>query len=59
MQVFSFAFEDTMVGVLLQNNDEKQEQPIVVMSRALQNLELNYSIMEKQAYALVKSFKQF
>ena len=29
------------------------------MSRALQNLELKYTMMEKQAYALVKSLKHF
>jgi len=29
------------------------------MSKALQNSELNYTIMEKQAYALVKSLKHF
>jgi len=29
------------------------------MSRALQNSELKYTIMEKQAYTLVKSLKQF
>jgi hypothetical protein len=29
------------------------------MSKALQNFELNYTSMEKQAYALVKSLKNF
>jgi hypothetical protein len=29
------------------------------MSKALQNSELNYTSMEKQAYALVKSLKHF
>ena len=29
------------------------------MSKALQNSELNYTTMEKQAYALVKSLKYF
>ena len=29
------------------------------MSRALQNSELKYTTMEKQAYALVKSLKHF
>ena len=29
------------------------------MSRALQNLELKYTMMEKHAYALVKSLKHF
>jgi transposase InsO family protein len=58
-QVFSFASEDTIAGVLLQKNEEGQEQPIAFMSKALQNSELNYTSMEKQAYALVKSLKHF
>jgi hypothetical protein len=45
--------------VLLQKNDDGQEKPIAFMSKALQNLELNYTTMEKQAYALVKSLKYF
>ena len=57
-EIFSFSSEDTIVGVLLQNN-EGQEQPIAFMSRALQNSELKYNTMEKQAYALVKSLKNF
>ena len=56
---FSFASEETIDGVLLQRNDEKQEQPIAFMSKSLQNSELKYSTMEKQAYALVKSLKHF
>jgi hypothetical protein len=58
-QIFSFAFEDTIAGVLLQNNNEGQEQPIAFMSKALQNLELNYTSMEKKTYDLVKSLKHF
>jgi hypothetical protein len=58
-QIFSFALEDTIVGVLLQKNDEGQEQPIVFMCKALHSSKLNYTIMEKQAYALVKSLKHF
>ena len=58
-QIFSFASEETIAGVLLQRNDEKQEQPIAFMSKSLQNSELNYSIMEKQAFALVRSLKHF
>jgi hypothetical protein len=58
-QIFSFASEDTIAGVLLQKNEEGQEQPIAFMSKALQNSELNYTSMEKQSYALVKSLKHF
>ena len=48
-----------MAGVLLQKNFEGFEQPIAFMSRVLQNYELKYTIMEKQAYAFVKSLKHF
>jgi hypothetical protein len=58
-QIFSFASEDTIVGVLLQKNDQGHDQPIAYMSRALQNSELKYPMFEKQAYALVKSLKHF
>jgi hypothetical protein len=58
-QIFSFASEDTIAGVLLQKNENGQEQPIAFMSKALQNFELNYTSMEKRAYALVKSLKHF
>eukprot|EP00253_Pinus_taeda_P022815 PITA_22815 len=57
--IFSFTSEDTIVGVLLQKNKDGHEQPIAFMSRALQNSELKYNTMEKQAYALVKSLKHF
>jgi hypothetical protein len=44
---------------LLQKNDEGQEQPIAFMSKAMHNSELNYTVMEKQGYALVKSLNHF
>ena len=46
-QIFSFALEYTIAGVLLQKNKEGQEQPIAFMSRALQNSELKCTTMEK------------
>jgi hypothetical protein len=58
-QIFSFALEDTILGVLLHKNEEGQELPISFMSKALQNYELNYTSLEKQAYALVKYLKHF
>jgi hypothetical protein len=48
-----------VVVVLLQKNDEGLEQPISFFSRALRDVEIRYDIMEKQAYALVKSLKAF
>jgi hypothetical protein len=45
--------------VLLQKNVEGLEQPISFFNRALRDAEVKYDIMEKQAYALVKSLKVF
>jgi hypothetical protein len=57
--IFSFASFDTVAAVLLQRNEEGREQPIAFFSRALRDAEVKYEIMEKQAYALVKSLKSF
>ena len=46
-QIFFVSLKDTIAGVLLQKNKEGQEQPIAFMSRALQNSELKYTMMEK------------
>jgi hypothetical protein len=57
--IFYFASSDTLVVVLLQKNTEGLEKPISFFSRALRDAEMRYDIMEKQAYALVKSLKDF
>ena len=57
--IFSFASEDTIARVLLPKNDEGFDQPIAFMSQALQHSQLNYTTMEKQAFALVRSLKHF
>ena len=56
---FSFSLEDTIAAVLLQKNKEGLEQPIAFFSKTLRDSELKYSILEKQAYALVKALKFF
>ena len=56
---FSFASEDTIAVVLLQKKKEELEQPIAFFSKTLRDSELKYSILEKQAYALVKALKFF
>ena len=57
--VFSYASEHTVAVVLLQKNDQGEEHPIAFFSKILRDRELRYSIMEKQAYTLVKSLKDF
>jgi hypothetical protein len=57
--LFSFAFEHTIAAVLLQKNSEGYEQPIAFFSKSLRDVALNYKIMEKQAFSLVKAIKDF
>jgi hypothetical protein len=57
--IFLFASQDTIVGVLMQKDVDDYEHPVAFMSKVLRDSELNYSITEKQVYALVKSLKHF
>jgi hypothetical protein len=57
--IFSFASFDIVAVVLLQKNVEGLEQPISFFSIALRDADIKYDIMENQAYALVKSLKDF
>eukprot|EP00253_Pinus_taeda_P026646 PITA_26646 len=57
--IFTFAFDDTIAGVLLQKGSQGTEQPISFFSKDMANAELKYNILEKQAYALVKAIKDF
>jgi hypothetical protein len=57
--IFSFASFDTVDIVLLQKNDVGLEKNISFFSKALRDAEVRYEIMEKKAYALVKSLKDF
>lgn len=53
--IFSFSLEHTIVAVLMQKKKEGYEHPIAFFSRGLRESSLKYNIMEKQAFALVKS----
>jgi hypothetical protein len=57
--IFSFTSKDTIIRVLLQKNDQGDEHPIYFMIKTIRDSELNYTIMEKQSYSLVKSLKHF
>ena len=57
--IFSFAFEHTVEGVLLQKNTENLDKPIDFYSKILRDSTLKYDIMDKQAYALVRELKEF
>jgi hypothetical protein len=55
--LFSFASEHTIAAVLLWKNNEGYEQPIAFSSKSLRYVALNYNIMEKQDFSLVKAIK--
>jgi hypothetical protein len=57
--IFSFSSSNTIVAVLLQKNADDQEQPVAFFSKVLRDAEVKYELLEKQAYALVKSLKAF
>jgi hypothetical protein len=57
--VFSFASENTIVGILLQKDEHNFENPITYYNRTLRDAPLKYDIMKKQAYSLVKALKEF
>jgi len=45
--IFSFASQHTIAAVLLQKDNQGNENPIALFSRALRDAPLNYQIMEK------------
>ena len=57
--IFSFTSYDTLATVLLQKNDEGVEHVVAFFSKTLRDVELRYDLIEKQAYALIKSLKSF
>lgn len=57
--MYCYAFEHTMSGILLQKNELNEEVPIAFMSIPLKKHELNYSLVEKKAFAVVKAVKHF
>lgn len=58
-QIYSFASEHTIAGVLLQKNDQGYEQPIDFFSKTLRDAPLRYNIMEKQVFSLIMALKDF
>ena len=56
---FFFSLEETIDAVLLHRICEGFEKPIAFFSQALRDAYLKYSLMEKQAYALLKALKSF
>jgi len=57
--IFSFPSYDTLATVLLQKNDEGIKHPMAFFRKTLRDAELRYELIEKQAYSLIKSLKEF
>ncbi|XP_059073231.1 uncharacterized protein LOC131874037 [Cryptomeria japonica] len=57
--VYCYASDSTLSAILTQNHDDNVEVPIAFMSIPLKERELKYSIVKKQAFAVVKAVKQF
>lgn len=55
--LYTFASDRSYDAILTQANQEKEEAPISFFSSNLQGAELNYSDVEKQAYAVFKAIK--
>lgn len=58
-EIYSFASEHTIVGGLLQKNEEGFEQPIAFYRKTLRDAPLKYNIMKKQSLSLIKALKDF
>ena len=57
--LYTSTFEKSYAAILTQANQDKAEAPIAFFSSNLQGAELNYSDVEKQAYAIFKAIKHF
>ena len=56
--IYFNASEHTLLGILTQINDQGNKFPITFMSVPLKKHELNYSLIEKQAFVVVNFVKQ-
>ena len=57
--LYCYASENTLSAILTQPNNDNTEAPIAFMSIPLKKHELKYSLIEKNAYDLVRVVKQF
>ena len=57
--LYTFSSDRSYVAILTQANQEKAEALISFFSSNLQGAKLNYSDVEKQAYAVFKAIKHF
>jgi hypothetical protein len=57
--LYTFSSDHSLASVLTQKDQQGNEFPIEFMSMGLQGVELNYPLMEKKAFIVHKSIKQF
>jgi hypothetical protein len=57
--LYTFAFDQSLVAVLTQKDDDNNEAPVSFMSTNLQGAELNYPTIDKQPYVVYKAVKHF
>ena len=57
--LYTFASDNSLAAVLTQKEELLDEYPISFMSTGLQGDELNYHVVDKQAYTIFKEVKQF
>ena len=57
--LYCYASKNTLSAILTQPNKDNTKAPIAFMSIPLNKHELKYSLIEKNAYALVRAVKQF
>jgi hypothetical protein len=56
---YTFAFDQSLVPILTQKDDENNEALISFMSTNLQGTKLNYHAIDKHAYTIYKAVKHF
>lgn len=57
--LYTFAFDSSLVAVVMKKYDQHNEWPISFMSSILQGHEINYPTIDKQAYIIYKAVKHF
>jgi hypothetical protein len=57
--LYTFAPDHLLAVVLMQKDEQGDEYPVTFMSTGLQGVALNYTLVDKQAFAFHKSIKQF
>ncbi|KAH9309845.1 hypothetical protein KI387_037756, partial [Taxus chinensis] len=51
--------QESISGILTQQNNNLMEQPITFFSQSLKDYEFKYSFIEKQVFAVIRALKKF